>query len=62
MRGLASLVSLVLVVTPLWRICSRAGFHGAISLLAIIPLIGPFIVGAVLSFRAWRAPRNLRGG
>lgn len=58
MRGLVPLVSLILVIIPLWRICSRAGFHGAISLLAIIPLLGPFIVGAILSFRTWRAPRR----
>ncbi|SDG94553.1 hypothetical protein SAMN04487926_101331 [Paraburkholderia steynii] len=58
MRGLAPLVSLILVVIPLWRICSRAGFHGAISLLGIIPLLGPFIVGAILSFGTWRAPRQ----
>lgn len=53
-----SLVFLLLVIVPLWRICQRAGFHGALSLLALIPVIGTLIVGAVLSFGEWRAPRT----
>lgn len=56
----SALIAFLLTVIPLWRICSRAGFHGAISLLAIVPLIGPFIVGAVLSFGTWRE-RRARG-
>ena len=56
------LVFIVLVIVPLWRICSRAGFHGALSLVAIIPLIGPLIVGAVLSFATWPPKRHSRGG
>jgi uncharacterized membrane protein YhaH (DUF805 family) len=53
-----SFVFLLLVIVPLWRICQRAGFHGALSLLALIPVIGTLIVGAVLSFGEWRAPRT----
>jgi hypothetical protein len=59
---LLPLISLILLIVPLWRICMRAGFHGAISLIAIIPLLGPFIVGAILSFGTWDAPRIGRGG
>jgi hypothetical protein len=55
-------VAIVLLIVPLWRICSRAGFHGALSLLAIIPVLGPFIIGAVLSFATWPAKRDVRGG
>jgi hypothetical protein len=60
--GLLLLASGILLIIPLWRICSRAGFHGALSLVAIIPLIGPFIVGAVLSFATWPAKHDVRGG
>lgn len=48
-----ALASLALVVVPLWRICSRAGFHGATSLLALIPVLGVPIIGAILSFAKW---------
>ena len=41
-------------IVPLWRICTRAGFNGALSLLALIPWLGLVIVGAVLSFSTWQ--------
>ena len=31
-------VVLLLVVWPVWRICSKAGFHGALSLLMLVPI------------------------
>lgn len=46
-------------VVPLWKVCQRAGFNGALSLLALIPWIGLVIVGGVLSFAAW--PNKGRG-
>ena len=46
------LLSLVLII-PTWRICTRAGFSGALSLFHLVPLIGPFIVMAVLAFSDW---------
>ena len=46
------LVALVLII-PTWRICTRAGFSGALSLFHLVPLIGPFIVMAVLAFSDW---------
>jgi hypothetical protein len=52
-----ALIGLVLYVIPLWRICSRAGFHGALSLLALLPF-GMFIVGAILSFGTWHQKRS----
>jgi uncharacterized membrane protein YhaH (DUF805 family) len=44
-------------VVPLWKICVRAGFNGALSLLALIPWLGLVIVGGVLSFSEW-APKK----
>lgn len=46
------LVALVLII-PTWRICVRAGFSGAWSLLHLIPVIGSFIVMAILAFGDW---------
>lgn len=46
------LMALVLII-PTWRICTRAGFSGALSLFHLVPLIGPFIVMAVLAFSDW---------
>ena len=46
------LLALVLII-PTWRICTRAGFSGAVSLFHLVPLIGPFIVMAVLAFSDW---------
>ena len=41
------------MVIPTWRICTRAGFSGALALLHFIPVIGSFIVMAVLAFNPW---------
>ena len=45
-------VALVLII-PTWRICTRAGFSGALSLFHLVPVIGSFIVMAVLAFSDW---------
>ena len=45
----------LLLIVPTWRICTRAGFSGALSLLHLVPLIGSFIVMAVLAFSTWPA-------
>lgn len=45
-------VALVLII-PTWRICTRAGFSGAWSLLHLVPVIGIFIIMAVLAFSPW---------
>lgn len=46
------LLALVLII-PTWRICTRAGFSGAWSLLHFLPVIGSFIVMAILAFGDW---------
>ena len=56
------LVALVLII-PTWRICSRAGFSGALSLFLLVPVIGGFIVMAILAFSDWPAGEaGPRGG
>ena len=48
------LVSLVLII-PTLRICTRAGFSGALSLFHLVPVIGSFIVMGMLAFSTWPA-------
>lgn len=45
-------IALVLII-PTWRICVRAGFSGALSLFHLVPVVGSFIVMAVLAFSTW---------
>ena len=52
------LVFTALTIVPLWRICTRAGFSGALSLFALIPWLGLAIVGTILSFSKWQ-PKKL---
>jgi hypothetical protein len=53
-------VSLALII-PSWRILSRAGYAGALSLLHLVPLIGSFIVMAILAFGEWPSGEAHRG-
>jgi len=46
------LLSLLLII-PSWRILSRAGYSGALSLFHLVPVIGSFIVMAILAFGEW---------
>ena len=46
------IVALVLII-PTWRICTRAGFSGALSLFHLVPVIGWLIVMGVLAFTPW---------
>ena len=55
-----SVVLAILVIVPLWRICGRAGFSPALSLLAIIPWLGFLIVAAVLGFAEWPSLKSRR--
>jgi uncharacterized membrane protein YhaH (DUF805 family) len=45
-------VALVLII-PTWRICTRAGFSGALALFHLVPLVGSFVVMAILAFGDW---------
>ena len=55
-----SLVSFVLIGIPLWRICSRAGFHPALSLLTLIPYLGPLIIAGILGLSDWPKFKHLQ--
>jgi hypothetical protein len=53
-----ALLALVLII-PTWRICARAGFSGALSLLHFVPIVGSLVVMAVLAFSDWPAGEAL---
>jgi uncharacterized membrane protein YhaH (DUF805 family) len=46
------LLALILII-PTWKICARAGYSGAWSLLHLVPFVGSFIVMAILAFGDW---------
>jgi hypothetical protein len=48
-----------------WRILARAGFNGALSLLNLVPGVGPVICMVILAFGRWPIEDELaalRGG
>ena len=49
----AHLVIALVLIIPTWRICTRAGFSGALSLFHLVPLVGSFVVMAILAFSDW---------
>ncbi len=55
---MGALLAIVLIVVPLWKICGRAGFHPALSLLAVIPFAGLLIVVGILAFTDWPASKG----
>jgi len=59
--GLVHFVISLLLIIPTWRICRRAGFSGALALFHLVPMIGPFIVMAVLAFSDWPNGEASRG-
>ena len=43
----------LLLIVPSWRIFERAGYSGLLSLFHLVPVIGSFIVMAILAFGDW---------
>lgn len=43
----------LLIVVPVWRAYDRAGLSPFLSLLVLVPLIGPVVAVAILAFAAW---------
>lgn len=55
---MGALLGMVLLVIPLWKICGRAGFPPALSLIAIVPVLGLLVVAGILAFVEWPAARQ----
>lgn len=51
------LVLLQLIIN--WRIASKAGYEGALSLLMLVPLVN-FIILLIFAFSEWPVQRRLR--
>jgi hypothetical protein len=51
----------VITVIPFWRICTKAGFPGALSLLMLVPL-GNLILPFYIAFADWPALRQVQSG
>lgn len=49
----------VLLILPLWKITSKAGFPGALSFLILIP-VANIVFLYVLAFAEWPALRALK--
>ena len=47
-------IGLVLYIIPLWRICTRAGLAGPLSLIALIPGVGRLVVLYLIAFMEWK--------
>lgn len=53
-------VGVLLALIPWWKICTKAGFPGALSLLMLVP-IANIILPFYIAFAAWPALRQNRG-
>ncbi len=51
------LISLAITIIPFWRIFSKAGYHGALSLLMLVPLVNLGMI-FFLAFAQWPALKN----
>lgn len=54
-----ALVMVIVLVLPFWRICTKAGYPGLLSVLVVIPLVN---IGFIyfLAFSRWPALRHDR--
>jgi hypothetical protein len=49
---------ILLVVIPLWKICTKAGYPGILSLVTLIPVLN-FIMLYFLAFSDWPVLKEL---
>ena len=55
----STIVTAILLLYPTWRISSRAGFPGPLSLVVLIPGLGIFILLIILAFVRWPITRDV---
>lgn len=53
------IVTAILFLYPIWRICSRAGLPGPLSLVVLIPGLGLFVLLFLLAFLRWPNSREV---
>ena len=54
---LCMILGLFLTILPFWKICTKAGFPGALSLLLLVP-VANIIFPFYLAFAEWPALRD----
>lgn len=63
--GIVIIALVVFTLWVYWRIFAKAGYNGALSLLNLIPGVGPLICMLILAFGRWPIEDELaamRGG
>jgi hypothetical protein len=58
---LTLLVAALIMIIPFWRIFSKAGYYGWLSLLMVIPIVN-IILLYYLAFAQWPILRGREGG
>jgi glucan phosphoethanolaminetransferase (alkaline phosphatase superfamily) len=53
-------LGLLLAIIPWWKICAKAGFPGALSLLMLVP-VANLILPFYIAFADWPALRQRQG-
>jgi nucleoside recognition membrane protein YjiH len=53
MPFVAAIVLTILLIIPLWQIFLRTGLPPVMSLLCLVPVIGPVVAMAVLALSEW---------
>ncbi len=56
---LGMLLVLAVIVVPFWRICTKAGYSGWLSLLVVIPIVN-VVFFYYLGFSEWPSLRGNR--
>ena len=54
----AMIVFAILVIVPVWRICTKAGFSGWLALLSVVPIANLLLL-YFLAFAQWPIERRL---
>lgn len=48
----------LVIILPFWKIFSKAGFNGALSLLMVVPIVNVFMI-FFLAFADWPAQKGI---
>jgi heme/copper-type cytochrome/quinol oxidase subunit 2 len=56
---IVEIVIVIFMVVCAWKIVSKSGYHGALSLLMIIPLVNVVMV-AIFAFAEWPVLKELK--
>lgn len=52
------LAAMVFPIFCFWRIFAKAGYNGAMSLIWLVPFVGPLVVICILAFGTWPSEKH----